>query len=206
MVVVCSFIVRLVTFVPFVCDSGQIESLPLQSPSPQEGLRVSDLNNPGAGRAFLSYRTTCFSGECREIPLGQDLPPLRFILKNSLANIVTTCAYLRRRVDSASRPRDFAQFSSVPPIAASRTVPTIDPRIGANVPQRNSTDRASRCHLPEFVRRCVRAAVVKAILLVVFLLVCDEMLCVIDATSLSSSLVDKGKTLERPARLETWTI
>src|SRR5580700_8266724 len=44
MVVVCSFIVGLAAFVRFVCDSGQIESLRLQSPSAQEGLRIGYLH------------------------------------------------------------------------------------------------------------------------------------------------------------------
>jgi hypothetical protein len=50
MVVGCSLIVRQTTFIRVVCDSGQVESLRLQSPSAQEGLRVSHLHNPRAGR------------------------------------------------------------------------------------------------------------------------------------------------------------
>ena len=49
MVVVCSNIVGLGTFPGFVCDSGQIEPLALQSPSTQESLRVGDLDNPRTG-------------------------------------------------------------------------------------------------------------------------------------------------------------
>src|SRR5580693_1243499 len=52
MVVVCSFIVRPVTSVRSVCDTGHIESLGLQSPPAQQSLCVSDLDNPRTGRPF----------------------------------------------------------------------------------------------------------------------------------------------------------
>src|SRR5207302_7089252 len=46
LVVVCAAIAARVTFSWFVCDSGQIESLGLQSSSSQESLCVCYLNNP----------------------------------------------------------------------------------------------------------------------------------------------------------------
>ena len=51
-VVLCAFIAAMVTFRWLVCDSGQIEPLGLQTPSPQKGLCVGDLDDPGACRAF----------------------------------------------------------------------------------------------------------------------------------------------------------
>ena len=61
MVVVCSFVVGLAAFVRFVCDSGQIESLRLQPPPPQEGLRIGDLHNPRTGRALRAVEERAFA-------------------------------------------------------------------------------------------------------------------------------------------------
>src|SRR5258705_1040711 len=52
LVVVCASIAARVTFSWFVCDSGQIESLRLQSSPSQEGLCVGYLNNPRTRRPF----------------------------------------------------------------------------------------------------------------------------------------------------------
>src|SRR5258708_19683538 len=59
MVIVCSFIVGLRTFVRFVCDSGQIEALGLQASPAQQCLRISDLHNPRAARPLstVEHRT-----------------------------------------------------------------------------------------------------------------------------------------------------
>ena len=51
-IVFCALVVTVVMINWFVCDSGQIESLGLESPSSQERLRVSHLNDPGTRRAF----------------------------------------------------------------------------------------------------------------------------------------------------------
>ena len=52
LIVFCAFVLSVVTIRWFVCDSGQIESLGLQSSPSQEGLGVSHLNYPGTGRTF----------------------------------------------------------------------------------------------------------------------------------------------------------
>src|SRR5438445_4492962 len=52
LVVVCATIAAIVTFSWFVCDSGQIESLGLQSSPSQESLCVGYLNNPRTRRPF----------------------------------------------------------------------------------------------------------------------------------------------------------
>ena len=61
MVVVCALTVGVTTFIRFVCDSGHIKSLSLQSPSPQESLRVRDLDNPRAGRSFCAVEQRTLS-------------------------------------------------------------------------------------------------------------------------------------------------
>src|SRR6266446_1509719 len=53
LVVVCAFIAARVTFSWLVCDSGQIESLGLQSSPSQESLCIGCLNNPRPRRPFL---------------------------------------------------------------------------------------------------------------------------------------------------------
>ena len=52
LVVVCAFIAAMVTFNWFVCDSGQVEPLGLQSSPSQESLRVGHLNDPGTARTL----------------------------------------------------------------------------------------------------------------------------------------------------------
>jgi hypothetical protein len=86
MVVVCSFIGGLVTFVRFVCDSGHIEPLGFQPSSTQEGLRVCHLNNPRASRPFRAIEQRAFTVNVKKYFLDK-IVRLGFVPENPLADV-----------------------------------------------------------------------------------------------------------------------